>query len=53
MWLEVGETEDCMAEAMYQAPGCGCRRGRRDRRLNGGGNVSGAMMWLHVGEDRG
>ena len=39
-----------MAEAMYQAPGCGCRRGRRDRRLNGGGNVSGAMMWLHVGE---
>ena len=24
--------------------------GRRDRRLNGGGNVSGAMMWLYVGE---
>ena len=22
--------------------------GRRDRRLNGGGNVSGAMMWLYV-----
>ena len=25
MWLEVGETEACMAEAMYQEPGCGCR----------------------------
>ena len=25
MWLEVGEPEDCMAEPMYQAPGCGCR----------------------------
>ena len=24
--------------------------GRRDRRLNGGSNVSGAMMWLYVGE---
>ena len=24
--------------------------GRRDRGLNGGGNVSGAMMWLYVGE---
>ena len=24
--------------------------GRRDRSLNGGGNVSGAMMWLYVGE---
>ena len=24
--------------------------GRRDRRLNGGGNVSGVMMWLYVGE---
>ena len=23
--MEVGETEDCMAEAMYQALGCGCR----------------------------
>ena len=22
--------------------------GRRDRRLNGGGNGSGAMMWLYV-----
>ena len=25
MWLEVGETEDCMMDAMYQEPGCGCR----------------------------
>ena len=24
--------------------------GRRDRRLNGGGNVSGAIMWLEVVE---
>ena len=24
--------------------------GRRDRRHNGGDNVSGAMMWLYVGE---
>ena len=24
--------------------------GRRDRRLNGGGNVLEAMMWLYVGE---
>ena len=24
--------------------------GRKGRRLNGGGNVSGAMMWLYVGE---
>ena len=25
MWVEVGETESCTAEAMYQEPGCGCR----------------------------
>ena len=24
--------------------------GRRDRRLNGGGSVKGARMWLEVGE---
>ena len=24
--------------------------GMRDRRLNGGGNVSGAMMWMYVAE---
>ena len=24
MWLEVGETEDCMAEAVCKEPGCGC-----------------------------
>ena len=23
MWLEVGKTEDCMMDAMYQEPGCG------------------------------
>ena len=23
--MEVGETEDCMAEAIYQEPGCGWR----------------------------
>ena len=22
MWLEVGETEDCMMDAMYQESGC-------------------------------
>ena len=25
MWLEVGETVDCMMDAMCQEPGCGCR----------------------------
>ena len=25
MWLEVGETGDCMMDAMSQDPGCGCR----------------------------
>ena len=25
MWQEVGETEDCMVDAMYQEPGCGRR----------------------------
>ena len=26
MWLEVGETEDCMMDAMYQESGCGWRK---------------------------
>ena len=25
MWLEVGETEDCMVEAMCKEPACGWR----------------------------
>ena len=25
MWLEVGKTEDCMMDGMYQEPGCGWR----------------------------
>ena len=25
MWLEVGETEDCMVDAMYKEQGCGWR----------------------------
>ena len=25
MWLEVGETEDIMVDAIYQEPGCGWR----------------------------
>ena len=25
LWLEVGETEDCMVEAMCKEPGCGWR----------------------------
>ena len=25
MWLEVGTTEDCMKDAMYQESGCGWR----------------------------
>ena len=31
MWLDVGEREDCMAEVMYQGPGCGCRQERPKR----------------------
>ena len=69
MWLEVGETEDCMVVAMCKEPGCGwkyerqrtvwrwqCIRsqdvvvGRRDRGLYDRRNVSGARMWLEVGE---
>ena len=23
MWLDAGETDDCMMDAMYQEPGCG------------------------------
>ena len=41
MWLEVGETEDSMVEAMCNAPECG---------LYGGGSVYGAGMWLEVGK---
>ena len=26
MWLEVGETGDCMMDAMCQEPGCGWRK---------------------------
>ena len=29
MWLEVGETEDNMADAIYQEPGCGWRLERQ------------------------
>ena len=49
MWLKVGETEDCIVEAV-------CIRSkdvvgsRRDRGLYDGRNVSGARMWLDVGE---
>ena len=25
MWLEVGETEDCMVDAMHKEQGCGWR----------------------------
>ena len=25
MWLEVGETEDCMVQAVCKEPGCGWR----------------------------
>ena len=55
MWLEVGETEDSMAEAVCNEPGCGwrqrpvwwrqCARGqdvagdRRDRGQYDGGSV--------------
>ena len=53
MWLEVGETEDSMVDAMYVAGGrnnrivwwvqCvrskGVAGGRVDRGLHGGGNV--------------
>ena len=29
MWLEVGKTEDCMAEAVGKEQGCGWRKGRQ------------------------
>ena len=25
MWLEVGEREESIVDAMYQEPGCGCK----------------------------
>ena len=38
MWLEVGETNDIMVDAMYQEPQCD------------GSSVSGARKWLEVVE---
>ena len=29
IWLEVGKTEDCMAEAVCKEQGCGWRKGRQ------------------------
>ena len=29
MWLEVGETDGCMVDAMYYEPGCGWRYERQ------------------------
>ena len=46
MWLEVGKTEDCMMDGMYQD----VAGSRRDRGLYERRNVSGARMWLEVGE---
>ena len=57
MWLEEGETGDCMMDAMCQ------EQGRRDQDVTGGRkdtglydrrNVSGVRKWLEVGatEDR-
>ena len=37
MWLEVGETEDCMVDAMCKNQGVA--GGIRDRGLYGGGRV--------------
>ena len=37
MWLEVGETEDCMVQAMCKEPGL--VGGSRDGGLYGGGSV--------------
>ena len=48
MWLEVGDTGDCMMDALCQEPGC-VAGGRKDRGMYDGGNVSGARMWLEVG----
>ena len=31
MWLEVGETEDCMMDEMYQVPRCGWRQEKQKR----------------------
>ena len=46
MWLVVGETvwwKQCVRSQDVVG-------GRKDRGLYGGGNVSGAVMWLYVGE---
>ena len=48
MWLKVGETEECIMEAMYQEPDVA--GGRSNIGQYGGRNVSGARMWLEVGE---
>ena len=48
IWLEVGKTEGCMAEAVCKEQGCGWMKGGRGQ--YGGRNVSGARMWLEVRE---
>ena len=48
MWLEVGKTEDCMMDAIYQEHNVA--GGRRNRGQYVGRNISGARMWLEVGE---
>ena len=47
IWLDVGKTEGCIAEAVCKEQGYGWRKG--DRGQYGGRNVSGARMWLEVG----
>ena len=48
MWLEEGETEDSMVDAMYQDQDVA--GGKGDRGLYDGRNVSGARIWLEVGK---
>ena len=48
IWLEVGKTEDCMAEAVCKERDVAGGRGERGQ--YGGRNVSGARMWLQVRE---
>ena len=48
MWLEVGEIEDCMVGQCIRSRDVALSM--RDRGQYGGRNVSGARMWLEVGE---
>ena len=50
MWLEVGETEDTIVWWTQHIRSQDVVGGRGDRGLYGGGNVTGATMWLEIEE---